>query len=382
MHVLLVEPEYYTRYPPTGLLKIASYHRLKGNTVELVRGCTRPKREPGLIYVTSLFTWAWSPVWTSVRYYKKMFPNVELQLGGIYASILPEHAKLSGADYVHVGTRPEIEDLMPAYDLVPKWDGSIIFTSRGCDRRCPYCSVWRIEGKVNSCKRSIVHLIYPKHTRIILWDNNILQTPHWRDIFDELIESGKRVDFNQGLDARLLNDEVAKKLSKMRLLCVRVSYDHDNMRESVKGAIETICAHGIRKRKIIVYLLYNFKDGPDSFFMRVKNILNWGAVAYPMRYEPFNTLGRNKFASPRWNDEKLDQVEKFRRVCGFGGTFPPYKWLVERLNKASNFDDAFQLPERLFDNGAKKRAHNSYFAGWKRKENWRDVARQFLSKKW
>lgn len=382
MHVLLVEPSYYTRYPPIGLLKLASYHRLKGNTVKLVQGCVKTKPKPDLIYVTSLFTWAWEPVWASVRYYKAMFPAVELHLGGIYASILGEHAKLSGADYVKVGIIPEVENLMPAYDLVPGWDGSIVCTSRGCNRQCPYCAVWRTEGKLNSCKESISHLIYPKHTRIILWDNNILQSPHWRSIFDELVESKKWVDFNQGLDARLIDDEAAEKISKMKFLCVRLSYDHDSMKKSIKNAIETLNAHGVRRRKIIIYVLYNFLDKPDNFFKRIKNIVDWGAVAYPMRYEPFNTLGRNKSIGPKWDEERLRQVEKFRRVCGFGGTFPPYGWLVKRFNKASNFDAAFKLPRRFFDNGKKKRAHNSYFAGWRRKENWKDVTQRFLSKRW
>jgi len=46
MHVLLVEPSYYTRYPPLGLLKLASYHRNRGDSVELVRGCTFPDKKP------------------------------------------------------------------------------------------------------------------------------------------------------------------------------------------------------------------------------------------------------------------------------------------------------------------------------------------------
>ena len=382
MHVLLVEPNYYSRYPPIGLLKLASHHRTKGDTVKLVQGCTRVRRRPDLIYVTSLFTWSWEPVWETVRYYKAKFPDVELQLGGIYASILPEHAKLSGADHVKAGVVPEVENLMPAYDLVPGWDGSIISTSRGCNRQCPYCAVWRTEGKLNSCKESISHLIDSKHTRIILWDNNILQSPHWRHIFDELIESKKWVDFNQGLDARLIDDEAAEKISKMKFLCVRFSYDHDGMKESIKNAIELLNAHGVRRRKILIYVLYNFSDGPDNFFERIKNIVDWGAVAYPMRYEPFNTSGRNKTVGPKWDEERLRQVEKFRRVCGFGGTFPPYRWLVKRFSRSLGFDEAFKLPRRFYDNGKKKRAHNSYFAVWKRKENWRDVTENFLSKRW
>ncbi|MFP3209554.1 MAG: Fe-S oxidoreductase, partial [Nitrososphaeria archaeon] len=95
-YVLLVEPEYYTRFPPLGLLKLASYHRAHGDEVRLVRGIRAVGRRPDRIYVTSLYTWAWRPVWEAVRYYRARFPGVEVWLGGIYASLLPDHASLSG----------------------------------------------------------------------------------------------------------------------------------------------------------------------------------------------------------------------------------------------------------------------------------------------
>lgn len=96
--VLLVEPDYYTRFPPLGLLKLASYHKRRGDSVILVRGCRRvlvEGGEPKRVYVTSLFTWAWRPVWAAVRYYKRLYPGAEVWLGGIYASLLPSHAEAS-----------------------------------------------------------------------------------------------------------------------------------------------------------------------------------------------------------------------------------------------------------------------------------------------
>jgi hypothetical protein len=77
MHILLVEPAYYTRYPPLGLLKLASYHRLEGDTVELVRGCLTPSRKPDRVYVTSLFTWGWKEVWQAVWFHKNLYSASE-----------------------------------------------------------------------------------------------------------------------------------------------------------------------------------------------------------------------------------------------------------------------------------------------------------------
>jgi len=383
MHILLVEPAYHTRFPPLGLLKLASYHKLHGDSVELIRGCVNPKKKPDLVYVTSLYSWAWRPVWQAVRFYKNMFPMAEVWLGGIYASLMPEHAANSGADHVHVGVFEEAEGLMPAYDLVPEWNGSIVFSSRGCNNRCPYCAVWRVEGSLNHCRRSIKDLVYPSHTRIILWDNNILQSPYWRKVFDELIwfckAKGMRVDFNQGLDARLITDEVAEKLAKMGLLCVRLAYDHDDVGPFVKKAIEMLSKKGIRKRSIFVYVMYNFNDDPESFFRRVGDVLKWGGVVYPMRFEPLNALERWKHVGPRWTKEKLEVVEDFRRIYGYGGTFPPYNWLVERFRKAKCFEEVFRLPSK---GEHEKRVKKPYHARWQRETDWRKVVSNILSKQW
>jgi len=303
MRVLLVEPKYYTRYPPIGLLKFATFHRSKNDSVELIRGCKIPNHKPDQIYVTSLYTWAWKPVWTAIRYYKRLYPDIKISLGGIYASLMPKHAKASGADNIHSGVFKDVEEIMPAYDLVPEWDGSIITTSRGCNRRCPYCAVWQIEGGINSAKRTIKHLVHPKHSRIILWDNNILQSPYWRDIFEELVEFSQTkktiVDFNQGIDARLITPEVAEKISQMKTTCVRVSYDHKNIRSHLEKTVITLSSFGIRKRHICVYILFNFLDTPSDLFERVKDVLNLGAVAVPLRYQPLDTLKYNQHVGPK-----------------------------------------------------------------------------------
>jgi hypothetical protein len=348
-HVLLVEPDYYTRFPPLGLLKLARYHKeVERNEVTYVRGCV-PTKKPDLIYVTSLFTWAWRPVHEAVRYYKRLYPEAEIWLGGPYATLLPDHAEQSGAK-VFRGLFEEAEDLLPMYELIPKWDGSIIFSSRGCIRRCPFCAVPFLEGGLNRVKKSIKQLVWPSHKRIILWDNNILGAPNWRQIMDELQELGKKVDFNQGLDARLITDEVAERLSKLRMDVIRIAYDQKNMRGAVEKAIEKLSAYGIKKRKILCYTLYNYDDTPQDLFERIRDLLNWGVVAYPMRYQPIlelpYALEKNTYVAPRWDKEQLEVVAKLRRVVGFGGAFPPYKALIDRFNEAKSFDEMLYPPRK------------------------------------
>jgi hypothetical protein len=345
MRVLLVEPKYYSQYPPLGLLKISAFHKSLKDTTQLVRGLQKVDK-PDVVYITSLFTWAWKPVHEAVRFYKGLFPDVEVWLGGLYVSLLPEHAALSGADRIYGGIFRKAEDLMPDYDLVPEWDGSMIFASRGCVNSCGFCAVPKLEGPLNSIKHSIKHLVWPKHSRIIFFDNNILASPSWRTVFDELEEMGLKVDFNQGLDPALITDEVADRLSKLKIHLIRLGYDIKSEGSIVKKAIERLNAAGIHGRRILVYALYNYVDDPESFFERVREILMWGAVCYPMRFEPLDGLEKNRHIASKWDAQRLEMVQKARRVLGCRGAFPPYEGLVKKFENARYFDQAFGLRPR------------------------------------
>jgi len=349
-NVLLVEPKYYTRYPPLGLLKLSSYHKILGDATELTRGTTTEiSMEPDVIYVTSLFTWAWKPVWESIRFYLKQFPSSELWLGGLYASLMPEHAALSGIDPGHIfkGVYDKAEDLCPDYSLVPQWNekvgASIIFSSRGCIRSCTYCAVPRIEGRLRNERNSIKHLIWPGHKRVIFFDNNFLASSGWGDILDEVEELGLRVDFNQGLDARLITDKVALRISQLKIdRFVRLSYDTMEMRRCVEKGIGLLRSNGVDGRNILVYTLYNFTDSPQDLFSRIKDTLEWGAVSYPMRFQPTNALVKNTYVSPQWDPIRLDAVQRARRVIGSGGAFPPYEGMLKvKIEKCTTFDEAF-----------------------------------------
>lgn len=350
-HILLIEPDYYSRYPPLGLLKLSAYHKeVYDDATYLVHGIREEiETQPDIIYITSLFTWAWQPVWGAVRHYSAEFPEAELWLGGLYASLMPKHAALSGIcpDHIIEGIHKEAEELRPDYSLVPEWNenvgGSIIFSSRGCIRSCVYCAVPRLEGSLNSMKRSIEHLIWPGHTRVIFFDNNILANPYWKNIFEEIRDLDLRVDFNQGLDARLITEEVAKKISELKIdEVVRLSYDYRGMRPHVKNAIELLNSYGIDGRRILVYALYNFTDDPDDLFERIKDILRWGAVCYPMQYQPINALFKNTYIAPKWDAIRLDAVQRARRVIGYHGAFPPYEgFMKEKVEKYQSFDEAF-----------------------------------------
>lgn len=349
--ILLVEPsksrKYHTPYPPLGLLKLAAYHKKKKDEVRFAQGFSDDGFEPNIIYITSLFTYSYEPVHQVIRFYSKKYKKSRIMVGGIYATLCPDHLrkKFKNRIEIHRGLMEKVEDVLPDYSLVPYWNASIVFSSRGCINKCRFCSVPQIEPEFKA-KSSVKHLVYPGHKKVVLWDNNILASPYWENIFDELEELDLEVDFNQGLDARLINEEVASRLINLRLPILRLAYDSNGIKKSLEKGINLLKDVGFRGRKIIVYCLYNHLDTPEDFLNRIKDLLEWEVVAYPMRYEPLKPRPKNTYISPSWAAEQLEMVADARRVIGYGGAFPPYEGLKKKILNAKNFEKAFKLRPR------------------------------------
>lgn len=340
--ILLVQPKYHTRYPPLGLLKISTFHKQAGNITQLVYGITPIDFKPDEVYITSLYTFAWKPVHKAVKYYIKQFPNADVKLGGIYASLMPDHAETSGA-YVSNGILPEVEELKPDYSLVPNWDGSIIFSSRGCSNKCPFCAVPQLEGNITQTIKSIFPFIEETHTRIIFWDNNFLDSPGKTDIILELSTLNKKIDFNQGLDASLIDDKIAHMLASLKIPLIRMAYDSLQEKSVVQRAIRLLVENGIRPRDIILYMLYNYNDGPEDLMYRIQDAMDHDVVSYPMRYQPLDSLKKNSYINNKWTQIELDMISRARRIMGYAGALPPYSKLKEKILNASSFEDAFEV---------------------------------------
>ena len=103
-------------------------------------------------------------------------------------------------------------------------------------------------------------------------------------------------DFNQGMDARLLTEESAALLARMKIPIIRLAFDYSGIRPWVEKAIAVLKDQGIKGRRIVFYVLHNYLDDPEDFFERVRDLFEWGAVVYPMRYEPLCTLKRESMS--------------------------------------------------------------------------------------
>jgi len=300
---LLVEPVAKTPYPPLGLMKIATYlkRRRKPCKVFCTIG-TQPVptlSHPNEIYITSLFTWDLANVEKCICFYLDRFPRAKIHVGGIAASLLPQYVLKGTGVLPHIGLFKKAEVYPPDYSFSfnRKLNASITFTSRGCPRKCRFCNVSALEPEF-FIKHNWQNDICENLPKIVFWDNNWLASPNFSIDCDIIRRMEKRVDFNQGLDARLYDEQVAKEMSTLKLYTMRFAFDDISLEKSVVRAITL--AKRYASSDIRVYVLYNYNDTPEDFYYRISLLNRLGVLAFPMEYRK-PTATKTKFPGRHWN---------------------------------------------------------------------------------
>lgn len=324
--ILLVWPHFTTSGrvgdPPLGLLKIAGYHRHRNAEVHLVREISPALARvpaPEQVCIGTLYTYDRRPVLAQVQAALSAWPDVEIQIGGVWASLLPENVAALTGVRPHVGLLAWAEDVPPAWDLWPG-DTSWVVASRGCGRGCPWCAVEALDGRGFRPKAVdvVVSQIDVSRSRVVLWDNNILMHPEFSDLVETLVGMGKKIVVEQGFDARLVSRAVVDIVKAAGIQDIRISYDRPGQRESVRQALAYLAEAGAGRGKPFVYVLFNFHDPatgegdtPAEIYQRIEDVLEWGAVAYPMRYRPIDSTDK-LFVSPLWGWRALREFNKAR----------------------------------------------------------------------
>lgn len=328
MKVLLVEPNYASKYPPFGLLKISTWLKSGGHEVQFAKGRQKNNNfNPDEIYITTLFTFWYKISINTILYYKKNFPKAKIKVGGIFASLMPDYIERHTGISPHFGLIKEVEDCKPDYSIMQS-DVSIAFTSRGCIRKCSFCIVPKIEGDLTDIPNWDKRIDTTK-SKITFWDNNFFAKgkdiiKRDADKIRELMKKGiVEVDFNQGLDARLFDEEMAQILEGLPIKPIRFAFDNMSEDGYVQRALELATKYKFNRNKkwcgsagtdVSVYVLFNYKDKPEDFYYRIREIIKYGGQSFPMRYSPHQDLDRG-YVGKYWT------LSQSRGVTALSGSF-------------------------------------------------------------
>ncbi|MCY3614855.1 MAG: radical SAM protein [Bacteroidetes bacterium] len=433
-NILLIEPGYPNKYPPLGLMKIAAYHGPHGrdDNVLFIKGNFPDVLDQvwDRIYVTTLFSFEWKrtskaidfairaargqservfvggiaaslmldefinePRWAGVRFIKGLLdmpPALSLQLSSFDGDF--------GAD--DVSGKP-IEELVPDYSILehvsykyPVRDAYFGYASRGCIRKCSFCGVPKLEGHqremppISGFVDGVKEQFGPKKD-LILMDNNVVASPRYKEIVAEIRDLGfhhgallerkdspsvkRRVDFNQGVDARILA-KTPMYLREMSTICInplRIAFDHVGMRRVYERAIEMAADHGLKS--LSNYMLYNFMDSPKDLYERMKiNIelnerLGIRIWSFPMRYLPVTMKDRSHIGK-HWNRYYLRSFQVVLQATHgvvSGSTkffFRAFGGSLEEFEKLLALPHAFIFHRNFYENGKGRPLLDEYTA--------------------
>lgn len=376
-NILLIEPAYKCKQPPLGLMKISFFHK---NILHDYVRFTKGKLPDALseakwdrVYVTTLFTFEWKVTIEAIEYAKTLVDsNDKIVVGGIAATLLPDQI------FEETGIRPVcgllneagklglpgdecIDQITPDYSMLedvdyvyPFNDAYFLSATKGCGNKCGFCAVQTLEPTfipyidIKDRIKAIDERFGPKKD-LILMDNNVLRSPKFNDIIDDIIAAGfgkgatyknpktgktvqRYVDFNQGLDALFLNEEKAKRLGEIALRPARVAFDHIEDRDIYERALRLCAKNGITE--LSNYVLYNSEDfggkgkkyhadTPADLYDRMRITLDLldelnaeyggeqriAAFSFPMRYIPLSAHERG-YVGSQWNAKFLRAVQR------------------------------------------------------------------------
>lgn len=376
--ILLLEPGYSNKYPPIGLMKISYFHKyIHHDYVRFAKGKlpeTFKDKKWDRVYVTTLFTFEWPKTKEALEYALSVVKDpTNVYTGGILATLMPElisehfptvknniglldkkgtlgleHEECIDKLTLDYGILDDIKDQY----VYPAHDAYFTYMTRGCGMKCAFCAVQTLEPRYDpyiSIKETIKRVddAFGPKKDLLLMDNNVLISPHFDEIIDEIKELGfekgatfknpktgrvvpRFVDFNQGLDAFLLNEHKAKRLGELAIKPARIAFDHIEDVDAYKKAIRLCANNGIDYMSN--YLLYNGEDftgkgnkyhadTPEDLYDRMHISMELqeeltkstgrkiAIFSFPMRYIPLSDLQRG-FVGTNWNKKYLRALQR------------------------------------------------------------------------
>lgn len=231
-------------FPNLALMKLSAWYKAQGDSVDWYEPLFS---DPDKIYESKVFTFS--------QEYKN------------YSAGDPEPIRGGTGYRMYQDLPPEIDSMLPDYSIYPQYSFAVGFLSRGCIRNCPFCVVPRKEGALR--QYDDIERITQGRKHIVFLDNNFLANDF--EFVKEQLEKAKRMklklDFNQGLDARLVTEENAKLLAKTDFVSssgnnryIRLACDTMSMLPHIKNAVTLLRKAGYTKGFFVYVLAKEIKE--------------------------------------------------------------------------------------------------------------------------
>ena len=268
-------------FPNLALMKLSAWHKTQGDVVEWYMPFSE---RYDTVYVSKVFSF--TPDFDE-------YINADRVIrGGTGYAIEDIGGREVFLAYRDKQLQQEVEHSYPDYSIYPKLteDTAYGFLTRGCPRGCEFCIVGEKEG-LCSTKVADLSEFWRGQRKIVLCDPNILACRDWRELLQQLIDSGAEVDFNQGLDIRLMTEEKALMISQMRIKEIHFAWDRYKDKDIVVSKLKMfadVASPNIHKKQVhnaIVYTIVNFDTTFEQDLDRIYTLRDMGYWPYVMVYD-------------------------------------------------------------------------------------------------
>lgn len=266
-----------SKFPNIALMKISAYHKQQGDEVEWY---THWEPRYDIVYKSKVFSF--SPDFED-------YINADrVVVGGTGYCFTYENGKEVFHPELDSALPPEIEHIYPDYSLYPELtkDTAYGFLTRGCPRDCSFCIVAKKEGR---CSKKVADLseFWNGQKNIVLSDPNILACKDWKELLQQLIDSKATVDFNQGLDIRMITREKIEMLNQIHIKEIHFAWDRYSDKESILAKFRMFSELTNKKKShnLMVYTLVNYDTTLEQDLERIYTLRDMGYWAYVTIYD-------------------------------------------------------------------------------------------------
>lgn len=289
MNIGLIDVDSHN-FPNLALMKISAYHKGRGDSVEWWNGL----KHYDIVYKSKVFDSTYSE---DIDYCINADKVVKGGTGYDLKKCLPN----------------KVEHTFPDYSLYGIKGKAYGHLTRGCPRRCPYCIVSEKEGNVHTV--ADLDEFWNGQKEIVLMDSNITASPDCERLFNKLIDSKATINFEGGLDIRLMDEYRCQQLNKIKTSMIHFAWDNYEF-ETYKRLKQMRHIFDTRDNELRVYVLTNFNTTIEQDLERIYALREIGYDPFVMIYDKPNAP---------------DEIRKIQRWCNNKFIFRscPWHWNYE-----------------------------------------------------